>query len=130
LLPGGLKVFVTPVATRRDTVAKLLCPEPLYQRHDMGAESQESVPGRQFELARLSLYALVALGSLGLGVLRGEGHWVLTGVVLAASGAVDLFPVDRAVDHLCDTDRQRRQLRWAGVFAFLTGALAYIALVL
>lgn len=95
----------------------------------MGAESQESAPGRQFELARLSLYALVVLGSLGLGVLRGEGHWVLTGVVLAAGGAVDLLPVDRAVDRPCETDRQRRQLRWAGVFAFLTGALAYTALV-
>ena len=98
----------------------------------MGAESQESVPGRQFELARLSLFALVALGSLGLGVLRGEGHWVLPGV-LAAGGAVDLLPVDpvdRAVDHLCETDRQRRQLRWAVVFTFLTGTLAYTALVL
>ena len=93
----------------------------------MGAESQESVPGRQFELARLSLYALVALGSLGLGVLRGEGHWVLTGV-LGAGGAVDLLPADRAVDRLCETDRKRRQLRWAGAFAILTGALAYTAL--
>ena len=95
----------------------------------MGAESQESVPGRQFELARLSLFALVALGSLGLGVLRGEGHWVLPGVI-AAGGAVDLLPVDRAVDHLCETDRQRRQLRWAVVFTFLTVTLAYTALVL
>jgi hypothetical protein len=95
----------------------------------VSVESQESVPGRQFELAGLSLCALVALGLLGLGVLRGESHWVLTGV-LGAGGAVDLLPADRAVDRLCETDRQRRQLRWAGTFAILTGVLAYTALML
>jgi hypothetical protein len=95
-------------------------------------ESQESVPGRQFELARLllgALGALVALGLVGLGVLRGESYWVLTGV-LGAVGVVDLLPVDRAVDRLCETDRNRRQLRWAGAFAILTGVLAYTTLVL
>jgi hypothetical protein len=96
----------------------------------MSAERRGPVSGRRLELAKLSLYALVALGSLGLGVLSGESNLVLIGVVAAAGGATEVLPVDRATDHLCETDKQRRQFRWAGVFVILIGALAYTAVLL
>jgi hypothetical protein len=95
----------------------------------MSVDAEESMFGERATLARGLLFTALALGTLGVGIVDGGSHWFLTGVVLAANGAVDLFPVGRAVDHFCDTDRQRRQLRWSGAFAFLTGALAYIALV-